>query len=128
HSACVGAGVGLPVIWAGADVRERKYENQPKMTGGIVIANNQVRSYDFWKACFDAEGHHNHAGRDYIPSNYSIHHLAGKPDTVLVVHEASDITKAPVFMTSDAMKGVMEASGVTGIEIWYGINLEEGTF
>jgi len=128
HTACVGAGVGIPVIWCGVDVRERKYENRPKISGGIVIANNQVKDFGFWKACFDAEGGHHHADRGYEASHYSIHHLAGKPDQVIVVHEASDVSKAAAFMTSPAMKGVMEASGVTGIDIWYGINLEEGTF
>ena len=123
------AGVKDPVIWCGGDVKERHYENNPKMTGGIVIANNQVKSYAFWKACWDAEGQHHHPGRGYVPSNYSIHHLIGKPnDTVLVAHEASDITKAPAFMTAAPMKGVMEASGVVKIDIWYGFNLEEGVF
>ena len=120
-------GVKDPVFWAGADVVERKYEKKQKVTGGIVIANNQVRSYDFWKTCFEAEGGHKHADRGYIPSRYSIHHQSGKPDVVLVVHEASDISKAPIFMASDAMKGVMESTGVTKVEIWYGINLEEGS-
>lgn len=122
------ASVKDPVLWAGEDVVERKYEKRQKVTGGIVIANNQVRSYDFWKTCFDAEGGHKHAERGYIPSHYSIHHQSGKPDVVLVVHEASDIAKAPIFMTSDAMRGVMESTGVTKVEIWYGINLEEGSF
>lgn len=116
-------------LWCGGDVKERQFENNPKMTGGVVIANNQVKSYDFWKACWDAEGQHHHPDRGYVPGNYSIHHLIGKPtDTVLVAHEASDVTKAPAFMTAAPMKGVMEASGVVGIDIWYGINLEEGLF
>jgi hypothetical protein len=122
------AGVENPVIWDGLDVAGRKYANQDKMSGGIVIAHNEVRSYDFWKSCFDAEGLHHHPGRSYQPSNYSIHYLPGKPEVALVVHEASNPTKAPAFMTSSAMKGVMEASGVTGIEIWYGVNIEEGVF
>jgi len=128
HTVCVGAGLGTPVIWCGTDVRERRYGNPAKVTGGIVIANNQVKSFDFWKTCFDAEGAHHHANRGYEASDYSIHHLSGIPDTVLVVHEASDVTKAPAFMTNPAMKGEMEAMGVTSITIWYGINLEERTF
>ncbi len=122
------AGVKNSVLWDGLDVIERKYEDRLNGTGGIVIARNEVRSYDFWKACFDAEGHHNHPGRGYKPSRYSIHHLPGKTAVVLVAHKASDVAKAPAFMTSPAMKGVMEASGVTGIEIWYGIEIEEGLF
>ncbi len=128
HTMCVGAGLVIPVIWAGLDVRGRKYENKLTMPGGIVIARNEVKSYDFWKACFDAEGQHHHADRGYVPSNYSIHHLPGKPEVAIVVHEASNITKAPAFMTSPAMKGVMESTGVTKIDIWYGTNLEEGIF
>jgi hypothetical protein len=46
----------------------------------------------------------------------------------IVVHEASDVSKAPQFMTSDHMNGEMESTGVVGLEIWYGINIEEGTF
>lgn len=128
RSAMRAAGVREGVTWAGTDVMERKYENRRRISGGIVIANNQVRSYEFWKSCWDAEGKHKHPKRGYEPSRYSIHCLKGKTDSVLVVHEASDVSKAPAFMTSDRMKGVMESMGVTGIEIWYGINLQEGIF
>ena len=128
HVTCVGAGLGIPVIWAGLDVRDRKYGNNPKMKGGIVIAHNAVKDYPFWQKCFDAEGGHHHADRGYTPSNYSIHYMPGNPEVAIVVHEASDVTKAPAFMTSPAMKGVMDSTGVTAIDIWYGVNLEEGIF
>jgi hypothetical protein len=117
----------IPMIWYGLDTQERKYTNQPKMTGGIVIAINQVRDYDFWLKCFRSETHH-HPGRKYKNSNYSIHHLPGDPAVAIVVHEASDVSKAPSFMISDPLNGEMEATGVIGLEIWYGINIEEGTF
>jgi hypothetical protein len=124
------AGGKIPMVWYGLDSKERKYTDQPKMTGGIVIARNEVRDYKFWLDCFYKEdgGKHNHPGRKYKNSNYSIHHLPGEPEVAIVVHEASDVTKAPVFMTSDPMNGEMEATGVIGLEIWYGINLEEGIF
>jgi len=124
------AGARIPMVWYGLDTTERKYFGQPKMTGGIVIARNEVRDYKFWLDCFYKEdgGKHNHPGRKYKNSAYSIHHLPGKPETALVVHEASDVSKAPAFMTSDAMNGEMEATGVIGLEIWYGINIEEGLF
>jgi|SRR5580658_5484513 quinol monooxygenase YgiN len=122
------AGVSDPIVWEGMDVMERKYEDRSPITGGsgVVIANNRVRSYSFWKKCWDAEGKHNHPGRGYKNSNYSIHKLGEKPATVIVAHEASDITKAPAFMNSPHMKGVMESIGVIDLKIWYGINLEEG--
>ncbi len=120
----------IPIVWYGLDTTEKKYTNQPKMEGGIVIARNEVRDYKFWLDCFYKEdgGKHNHPGRQYKNSNYSIHHLPGNPSVAIVAHEASDVTKAPAFMVSDAMKGEMEATGVIGLEIWYGINLEEGLF
>jgi len=121
------AGAGIPVIWYGLDATERKYASQSKMSGGIVIARNEVRDYNFWLRCFQSESHH-HPGRKYKNSGYSIHYLPGNPAVVLVVHEASDVSKAPSFMTSAAMNGEMKATGVVGLEIWYGINLEEGVF
>lgn len=119
------AGARIPMIWYGLDTDERKYTDQPKMTGGIVIAINQVRDYPFWLKCFKSENH-NHPGRKYKNSNYSIHHLPGDPAVAIVVHEASDVSKAPTFMISDPMNGEMEATGVIGLEIWYGTNIEEG--
>ena len=121
------AGARIPQIWYGLDTQERVYTSQPKMTGGIVIARNEVRDYDFWLKCFRAQNH-NHEGRKYKNSAYSIHHLAGDPAVAIVVHEASDVSKAPQFMTSDHMNGEMESTGVVGLEIWYGTNIEEGTF
>ena len=124
------AGGRIPRVWYGLDTTERKYAVQSPMTGGIVIARNEVRDYQFWLDCFYKEdgGKHNHPGRKYKNSNYSIHHMPGKPEVAIVVHEASDVTKAPVFMTSDGMNGEMEATGVLGLEIWYGVNLREGFF
>lgn len=121
------AGARIPQIWYGLDTQERVYTSQPKMTGGIVIARNEVRDYDFWLKCFRAQNH-NHEGRKYKNSGYSIHHLPGDPAVAIVVHEASDVSKAPQFMTSDHLNGEMESTGVVGLEIWYGVNIEEGTF
>ena len=124
------AGGRIPMVWYGLDTKERQYSDQPKMTGGIVIARNEVRDYQFWLDCFYKEdgGKHNHPGRKYKNSGYSIHHLPGNPAVAIVVHEASDVTKAPAFMTSDPMNGEMESTGVVGLEIWYGVNIEEGNF
>lgn len=121
------AGTRIPQIWYGLDTQERQYTSQTKMAGGIVIARNEVRDYDFWLKCFRAQNH-NHEGRQYKNSGYSIHYLEGKPAVAIVVHEASDVSKAPAFMTSDHLNGEMESTGVVGLEIWYGINIEEGLF
>ncbi|HVZ80611.1 MAG TPA: hypothetical protein VHE12_07410 [bacterium] len=120
----------VPMVWYGLDTTERRYTEQPRMTGGIVIARNEVRDYGFWLDCFYKEdgGKHNHPGRKYKNSNYSIHHLPGKPEIAIVAHEASDVSKAPAFMRSEPMKGEMESTGVTGLDIWYGVNVQEGLF
>lgn len=135
------AGAQIPQIWYGLDVQERLYmptkiqvEDGHEETfmarskkEGIVIARNEVRDYDFWLKCFQAQNH-NHEGRKYKNSGYSLHRLSGNPAVAIVVHEASDVSKAPQFMTSDHMNGEMESTGVVGLEIWYGINIEEGVF
>jgi hypothetical protein len=121
------AGARIPMIWYGLDTVERKYTDQSHMTGGTVMAFNQVRDYPFWLKCFQSENHH-HPGRKYKASDYSINHLPGDPAVAIVVHEASNITYAPAFMTSEPLYSEMESTGVVGLEIWYGINVEEGTF
>jgi len=121
------AGAGIPQIWWGLDETGRSYQDLPEMGGGIVIARNEVRDYPFWLKCFRAQNH-NHEGRKYKNSHYSVHYLPGKPAVAIVVHEASDVSKAPAFMTSDHLKGEMESTGVVGLEIWYGVNIEEGIF
>jgi hypothetical protein len=120
-------GARVPQIWWGLDEIGRTYRDLPEQGGGIVIARNEVRDYDFWLKCFKAQSH-KHEGRQYKNSDYSIHHLPGNPAVAIVVHEASDVSKAPAFMTSDALNGEMESTGVVGLEIWYGINIEEGIF
>lgn len=121
------AGAGIPSLWYGLDVTGRAYAATPKAAGGIVIARNEVRSFKFWETCFRNESH-NHPGRRYKNSNYSIHELPGNPEVAIVVHEASDVSKAPAFMNSPALRGEMEATGVVGLDVWYGVNLEEGLF
>ena len=140
RSATKKAGVKGSVIWSGVDVNERKYEPLPPKPAGIVIARNELRSYDYWKARFDAEhdakhggknvhpGEHYHAERQYKASNYSIHRGLGKPDSAFVAHEASDVSKAPAFMNSAPMRIMQKPSGITRFEVWYGYNLEQGSF
>jgi len=121
------AGGRIPQVWWGLDEVGRTYRDLPEQGGGIVIARNEVRDYPFWLKCFKAQNH-NHEGRKYKNSDYSVHYLPGKPAVAIVVHEASDVSKAPQFMTSDHMNGEMESTGVVGLEIWYGVNIEEGVF
>lgn len=127
HSAMDKAGARIPQVWWGLDEVVRTYRDLPEEGGGIVIARNEVRDYPFWLKCFKSQNH-NHEGRQYKNSDYSVHYLSGKPAVAIVVHEASDVSKAPPFMTSDHLNGEMESTGVVGLEIWYGVNIEEGIF
>jgi hypothetical protein len=127
-------------VWSGADINALTYKKMPKKPAGIVIARNQLRSYDYWFAFYNAEhdtthggknahkGEHYHAERPYKSSNYSIHRGLGKPDSAVVVHEASDVSKAPAFMTAPPMKIMAKPAGITQLDVWYGYNLDEGTF
>lgn len=121
------AGARIPQVWWGLDETGRTYADQPHppAKSGIIIARNQVRDYPFWLKCFRSQNHH-HEGRQYKNNDYSVHYLPGKPAVAIVVHEASDVSKAPIFMTSDHLNGEMESTGVIGLDIWYGVNIEEG--
>jgi quinol monooxygenase YgiN len=139
-SAMKKAGVTNPVLWSGADITPRVYGDLPPQPAGIVIARNDLKSYDYWKAVFDQEHNPTHGGknpnkeegyhekRDYQASHYSIHRGLGPSDVAYVAHEASDISKAPEFMTSAPMKAMKGPLGITKFTVWYGVNLEQGFF
>lgn len=139
-SAMKQAGVGEAVVWDGVDVITRKYGILPPKPAGIVIAFNQLRSFKYWMAFYNAEHDTQHGGkrkkstegyhaeRHYIAGNYSIHRGLGDKDSALVAHEASDVSKAPEFMNSQPMKAMKGPLGITRFEVWYGYNLESGTF
>lgn len=135
------AGVGEALVWSGVDVLPRSYDHLPPKPAGIVIARNELVSYVYWKAFFDAEHNPGHGGqnahkgdgyhpnRHYLASHYSIHRgLGGNSDVAYVVHEASDLSKAPEFMDSPAMQAMKQPLGITGFHVWYGYNLEQGAF
>lgn len=133
-------GVKDAVVWSGADITPRVYGDLPPKPAGVVIARNDLKSYDYWKAVFDAEHNPAHGGknpnkeegyhekRDYTASHYSIHRGLEKNDVAYVMHEASDVSKAPEFMTSAPMKAMQEPLGIKRFTVWYGVNLEQGTF
>lgn len=107
-------------MWAGVDVVGRTYANRYPMTGGIVIERNEVKDYDFWKKWFDSA--------NGLTRNYSIHYLKGMPGVVIVAQEVPDVFAARTSMNSDEVKNASEAAGVTKQNVWYGVNLEEGSF
>jgi hypothetical protein len=122
--------MGKQVVWAGTDVQERSYlYGISKGTSGIVIVRHQVKDFDFWYKGYQhaSGGTHHHPDRGYIPSRRSVHRVPGDPAAALVVHAASNVSKARAFMETQNMRDRMEAGGVIGTpEIWYGIDIEEG--
>ncbi len=134
------AGIKDILVWSGADITPRIYGDLAPKPAGIVIARNDLKSYDYWKAVFDQEHNPAHGGknpnkgegyhekRGYQASHYSIHRGLGKADVAYVVHEASDVSKAPEFMTSAPMKAMKGPLGIKKFAVWYGINLEQGLF
>lgn len=134
------ARVTAPVVWSGSDITPRVYDVLSPKPAGIVIARNDLKSYDYWKAVFDEEHNPSHGGknpnkeegyheqRNYKASQYSIHRGLGKQDVAYVVHLASDVSKAPEFMRSAPMKAMKGPLGITRFRVWYGVNLEQGVF
>jgi len=124
--------MGKQVVWAGTDVQERSYlYGISKGTSGIVIVRHQVKDFDFWHKGYQhaSGGTHHHPDRGYKPSRRSVHRVPGHPAAALVVHAASNVSKAPAFMETQNMRDRMEAGGVIGTpEIWYGTDIEEGLF
>jgi hypothetical protein len=106
HAICVGAGLGVPVLWAGEDIKPRDYTH-PRLGGGIAIVRAQVDSYENWK---------NSIGN--LPSVVSLYRLLGKPDVVLEEVETAGLP-TPV---------VLGGSGLIHQDAWYGINLDSGLF
>jgi hypothetical protein len=119
HAICVGAGLGLPLLWAGEDVKPREYENRPQMTGGIVIIRNQFKDGINGKSLADAEGKGGQEG---------LYRLLGNPGLLIVTDEFYDAAQIPNFVDSANLNGGVGAAGIIKREIWSGINLEEGLF
>jgi hypothetical protein len=112
-TACIGSGMGLPLMWAGVKVEDRPYRNLPQMSGGMVVERYEVKDYGAWKKHWDADTH----------PDAGLYHLPGNPEVVIGTREVADVTQAePV--APDAR----EIPGVTHRDLWLGSSLEEGTF
>ncbi|HTC22105.1 MAG TPA: hypothetical protein VK859_14710 [bacterium] len=112
-TACIGSGMGLPLLWAGVEVEGRPYTNLAQMSGGMVVARYEVTDYEAWKKNWDAETKAGATG---------LYRLPGNPEAVIVTKEAPDITRAEPAAQNAA------TPGVTRQDLWLGSNLEEGAF
>jgi hypothetical protein len=109
---CVGAGIGLPVIWAGTEELPA-----PQPVAGresLVLVRYEVKDYESWKKRRDR-------------GDAGLYRLSGSPGVVIAAQKVGDIQKARDRMESPGEKDVMSAAGVTHLDIWFGIYLEDGT-
>ncbi len=111
-TACIGSGMGLPLMWAGVAVEEGPYQNLPRMSGGMEVTRYEVSDFDAWKKAWDVE-----AGKEIA----GLYRLSGNPEVVIVTREVVDVTRAPATNSS-------RSTAVTHQDLWLGSNLEEGTF
>jgi hypothetical protein len=110
-TACIGSGMGLPLMWAGVEVQGRPYTNLAQMSGGMQLARYEVTDDKAWKRNWDSETKAGATGLYLLPGN---------PEAVIVTWEVPDITQTPP-LDSQAEKGAHR-------DLWLGSNLEEGTF
>jgi hypothetical protein len=132
------AGVTEIQRWSGTEVLPRDFSSLPPKPAGLVIAWGSLKSFDKWKKFFESEHDPGHGGknksagqgyhpvRKYEASHYSISRGLGSPESAIVCHQASDITRAPEFMKSIPMENLKEPMGILQMEVWYGYNLQGG--
>ncbi len=122
-AACVGAGTGMPLMWAGAPWGDRPDPNLAQKTGGMVVTRYEVKNFGAWKKSWDAP---KGPGRPGCGS--SLYHLKENPGVVIETREIPDVTQAPDLRESQADKDALNAAGVTHRDLWFGTHLEDGTF
>ena len=118
-TACIGSGMGLPLMWAGVRGPEGPDPNLAQRTGGMVVARYEVKDFEAWKRIWDAETDPGLTG-----NGTSLYRLDGNPQVVILTRQVPDITQAPTSMDSQSLK----TAGVTRQGLWLGTHLEAGTF
>ena len=113
--ACVGAGLGLPLVWAG--VEEGTNPGPNPQTGGLVVGRYEFMEGVPWPGMGVASG-----------SPVRHYRIAGHPGSVIVAQEVPDILTAADFMDSPGVKKALETAGVKRLDQWQGTFLERGIF
>jgi hypothetical protein len=127
--ACVGgAGLGLPVLWAGVGNQQFPIPNQSQGTGGLVVGRYELKGNTFWKKIWDGGKFSDLFGDKREEMLIRLYPFAGNPRQVLVVQEVADILKAQEIMNSREMKNNFQEAGLIPLNFWFGTNLEDGNF
>ena len=110
---CVGAGLGLPLMWAGVPIQGSKdpnWDGYPDLKG-FLVTRLDVGDYESWKKGWDAEGERG--------TGIRLYRLESRPHVVIETQEVPDILK----VTEPPLSG-----DATYRETWLGTYLEGGIF
>jgi hypothetical protein len=108
--ACVGAGMGMPLMWAG--VEDAPSAAPSRKPGALVVGRYEGGKGD-WSA-LRGEG--------------TLYHMAGHPEEVILAREVPDLLNNTGFMDSREVKKALDAAGVKRLDLWIGTWLESGNF
>jgi len=109
--ACVGAGLGSPVMWVGEEASPSFHSAVGK--DGLAVMRYEMKDYGIWKKKWDESGQ---AGRLY--------RLSEKPGVVIVTREVKDLAQVRDELESQSSKDELQAAGVTRQDFWLGSYLE----
>jgi hypothetical protein len=76
-----------------------------------LLVHHRVRNFDQWKPLYDA---HLPARQQAGVKEVRLLHGADDPNDVTLLFEASDLSKAQVFVASEDLRDVMTKAGVVG--------------
>jgi hypothetical protein len=116
YLSCVGAGLGLPLIWAGEVKREWKEPDLPQRGGALVVARAEVLDKGAWEGAWAAQ------------PGYTLLRLPGRPRELILSCEMPDMVHARAFVDAQSSKSAMDAAGITRLDFWMGVDLEKGAF
>lgn len=117
--ACIGSGMGLPLMWVGAPWEDVTDPNLARKTGGMVVARYEVKDFEAWGKIWGSQKDFRRTG-----SKTGLYRLEENPDVVIVTQEVPDITQAPIPMDTQALN----TAGINHQDLWLGTHLEDGTF
>jgi hypothetical protein len=107
--ACVGAGLGVPLLWAG--VGEEEVPN-----GDLLLARYEVKDLQVWQ----------NAQKKNLPEQ--LYRLPSDPQLVLAAQAVSPLSQARSAVLSPAAQQARKALGVLREDFWFGSFLEKGAF
>ena len=78
----------------------------------LLTVQHTVRDYPAWRAVYDTL---EEVQRDWGVTAASVHQMACKPNTVLVLHHFVTVAQAEGFLTNREYRDAMQRAGAEGI-------------